>query len=346
MKEKLYLNNGYLNMEYIFNSPYTFIIIIGGRAIGKTYGALLECVQKELKFIYFRRTQIQLDESMTKETNVFKSLNMENDFEVLVKKNTKNSYRFFEEEEDVSRETITEIFRGYGMAISTFANIRGFDGSDIDILLFDEFVPEAHQMTIRNEDEAIFNIIESINRNRELKGRKPVKCIFLSNSVNLANPLFMSLGLVTRAIKMKEKGLETYTDKNRSLALIMPNHSKISESKKETALYKLTKNTSFYEAAINNEFTNNHSTNIKSRNIVEFRPLVFVGELCIYQHKYDGTIYVTTHKSGNCESYKSSDKELMIFRKNYGFLLKYVYCEKVQYENYACEYLFDKYINM
>ena len=58
---KLFTDDGYINMEAIINTKLTFIIIVGGRASGKTYGALKYCLDHDKKFILMRRTQSQID---------------------------------------------------------------------------------------------------------------------------------------------------------------------------------------------------------------------------------------------------------------------------------------------
>lgn len=79
MNKKLYSDNGYLNFDYILsqsekhNCPY--IMIVGGRAIGKTYGALKYMLEHEYKFIFMRRTQTQLDMISRPELMPFKAIN-------------------------------------------------------------------------------------------------------------------------------------------------------------------------------------------------------------------------------------------------------------------------------
>ena len=339
-KSKLYLPSGYLNYDSIIKLPVAFIIIIGGRAIGKTYGALKYVVEHDIKFIFVRRTQTQIDEIATKSLNPFKALNEDMEWNIYPKPASKNTYDFI----DATQAELKII--GKVIALSTFANIRGFDASDCDVLIFDEFIPELHQKAMRGEAEAIFNMIETINRNRELQGRKSLKCIFLSNSTACDNPLFIELGIVTLTMNLSKKGEFFYENVDRSLSIIMPKESPISEQKKNTSLYKLTKGTSFYASSIGNEFVNNNESSVISRPLREYKPLVIVGELCIYKHKNKNLLYVSGHKSGNVDTYSSSAKELSIFRKRYSRLQVYVIRGMIDYESYACEVLFDRYFDL
>ena len=50
-------------------------IIIGGRGIGKTYGALDYLIRNKKRFIYMRNTKTQIAESASEFGNPFKRLN-------------------------------------------------------------------------------------------------------------------------------------------------------------------------------------------------------------------------------------------------------------------------------
>ena len=83
------------------------------------------------------------------------------------------------------------------MALSTFGNLRGVDFSDVDMIFFDEFVPQKNARPIKAEAEAFFNLYETVNRNRELDGRPPVRVLMLSNeaaSTRRSCPRWISSG--------------------------------------------------------------------------------------------------------------------------------------------------------
>ena len=94
------------------------------------------------------------------------------------------------------------------LALSTISNVRGFDATDRDVLIYDEFIPERHERPIKDEATAFFNAIETIQRNRELEGKDPLTVLCLANANELANPLFIELKLVKRAMALIRKGIE------------------------------------------------------------------------------------------------------------------------------------------
>ena len=325
-------------MPRLFASRLPFIFVVGGRGTGKTYGAL-EYVRKQAldgkKFIYMRRTQDQVDKISQDDFSPFKSVDELTGTITTVQKMAGKTFSFIDAPSD---KTL-----GYCFALSTFAKMRGFDASDVSTLVFDEFIPEKHERAIKNEAEAFFNAVETINRNRELTGGDPLQCVLLSNANNMGNPLFLELGLVSRATKMLSKGVDTYRDEKRGLMLVIIQNSPISEAKKQTALYKLTEGSSFQKMAIDNDF-DEQCSNLRHAPLKELRPLVGVGEITIYTHKSENWLYVSTHRTGSPPTFDSSIAELNRFRMQYMWVWEAYMMRRVYFEEYLCELLLSKYL--
>ena len=334
----LFLDNGFVNMPRLFASRLPFIFVVGGRGTGKTYGALAHVRKQALdgkKFIYMRRTQDQVDKISQDDFSPFKSIDELTGTITTVQKMAGKTFSFIDAQSD---KTL-----GYCFALSTFAKMRGFDASDVSTLVFDEFIPEKHERPIKNEAEAFFNAVETINRNRELTGMEPLQCVLLSNANNMGNPLFLELGLVSRATKMLSKGVDTYRDEKRGLMLVIIQNSPISEAKKQTALYKLTEGSSFQKMAIDNDFDEKCS-NLRHAPLKELRPLVGVGEITIYTHKSENWLYVSTHRTGSPPTFSSSIAELNRFRLQYMWVWEAYMMRRVYFEEYLCELLLAKYL--
>ena len=338
MNKKLYDENGYLNMRYVIESDVPFIFVVGARGVGKTYGALKYAVENDIKHILMRRTQAQCDVISKPEFSPYKSINMDcgTDIDLSVSI-SKNSHAIM----NLSKEIP---YMGFTCALSTVSNIRGLDASDCELLIYDEFIPEKHERPLKNEASAFFNAYETFNRNRELKGKPPLKVVALANSNDMGNPLFMSLGLVLTVEKMLANGVEKWVSYDRGIAVFCVSDSKISAAKKETALYKAVgQDNEFSKMALSNEFSYDDTSREKSRRLIEYRPVVAVGELYIYRHKSNGLYYVTGHKSGNPKTYGTSSVELARFQIDYRRLWVQYMSNRIEFENYYHELLFQKY---
>ena len=341
---QIYNDDGYVNFPEILKHPAVFIFIYGGRGTGKTYGGLEYFVEEHKKFIYLRRLAAQVDIVKKDDMQPFKTLNRDKGWNIKPFPVNKYISSFYTADYTEDGRAIPA-GESYGLltSLSTFSNLRGVDGHDIDIMCLDEFIPELNEKPIKGEADAIFNAYETINRNRELNGEDPIKMLFLANSNRIDNPIFMELNLITIADTMRKKGLEYYYDKKRRMLLIDLAKSKISEEKSTTALYDLTRGTEFYNMAIKNTFLNEERGRIETKPIKEYRPVVSIGEICIYQHKSKKEYYVTGFRSGSPAKYGTGEKERERFRKHYLHIWQAYMRRNVVFEAYVYEVIFDKY---
>lgn len=347
-KNEIYLNSGYLNMEYIQSLPYTFIFIVGARGVGKTYGAIKAGLESAEPFIYMRRLQAQSDLVFNDALSPFKpvteELNKPNYYPENIK-GAKGVYGLYDHEVDENGK-MHKIgdHMALLLSLSTIANLRGFSGDRYKTLILDEFIPQKQERKISDEAGAFYNAYETINRNRELKGEKPLKAILMANSNDLANSYFIRLKIVSKLERAREKGVNFYEDKKRDFCVIMLQDSPISERKRDTALYKLTADSEYASMALSNEWQGIESTNNSSRIIIEYKAVVTVGEITIYKHKSRREYYVTTfYNSEKIPFYSSGDVALQKFRQKYQYLWREYFSDNVIFEEYYCEVLFRRY---
>ena len=104
-------------------------IIIGGRGIGKTYSALSFLLESGKPFLYLRNTDKQMSLCASAFGNPFKRVSQDLGRDITMK----SAGEIY-----VVKENDTII--GYGAALSTFENLRGVDLSNIEYVLFDEFI--------------------------------------------------------------------------------------------------------------------------------------------------------------------------------------------------------------
>lgn len=341
---KLYDDNGYVNIKEILKHPAVFIFIYGGRGTGKTYGTLQEMIDGKHKFMYLRRLASQVDLVKKKDMQIFKTLNRDRGWDINTF--TVNGYvsAYYETEYNENGKAMPKgDMLGLLSALSTFSNLRGFDASDLDVMILDEFIPEHNERPIKGEADALFNAYETINRNRELEGHPPVKLICLANANRIDNPIFMELNLVRKAEKIRKEGKDYYYDEKRKMLLIDLFKSKISEEKSHTALYELTSGSEFYNMAIKNAFINEERGRIETKRIVEYKPIVSIGEITIYKHKSKREFYVTGFRSGSPKQYTTGEKDRARFKRDYLYLWKAYMQNNVIFEEYIIQILFDKY---
>lgn len=339
MKNDLYLESGYLNVDYIMSLDYPFTFIIGARGVGKTYGVLEYIYENKEKYIHLRRTQVQADLLSSSAFQPYKQLCSDKGWNIGVNSVAKNVSGIAEIEDDIFKD-----YFGYICALSTFSNLRGFDASDVNIIFYDEFIPETTAKPIRSEYETLLNVYETVNRNRELKGCKPVKLICCANSNTIDNPYFIGLGVINKIASMQSKGRMIYKDDSRGLLIINLSKSPISQKKKNTALYRLSDNTDFGQMALENLYAGTDMSTISRERLIEYRPKVNVGEITIYLHKSKRVYYATTHKSGSPVAFSTSTDDLERYRNAYRKIFMCAYYEdRFLFEDAVSQVLFKRY---
>ena len=333
----IYLDNGYVDIKKILSYKLPFTFIVGGRGTGKTYGALKYVYENDIRFMLMRRTQAQCDLINKPEFNPYKAVCRDINAYISVKSISKYNACLMEESEDDYK------LLGYTCALSTIANMRGFDASDVKLLIYDEFIPERHERQLKNEGSAFLNAYETINRNRELTGQDPLQVLCLANAFNMANAIFMELGLVGITEKMIQKNNDVYMNKARGIMVVLLNESTISEKKKDTALYRIAGG-SYTEMALSNDFVYNDTSDIGSRNLTEYALLCTVGEISIYKHKNNREYYVSEHMTGTAPEYNSDEVGVKRYQKKQGLKLYSAYMRnRVKFESMLTKSLFELY---
>ena len=345
---QLYHESGFANIPEILKRGMPFNFVIGGRGTGKTYGALKEVAENDIRFCLMRRTQAQLDTIARVDTNPFKSgvrdLGVTWSIDPVPAGKNVYAYKqmYFTEDGSTQEGRIL----GYAIALSTVANLRGFDMSDVELLIYDEFIPESHERAIKNESDAFLNCYETINRNRELQGRKPLQVLCLANSNDFACPILVGLGLVGTVEKMIAQGKTEYVNPQKGIGIFLLTDSPVSARKETTALYRLTHGTAFHDMAIKNAFAGSEDPDVYSVDLREYAPVVSVGELCVYKHKATNIYYVSSHTSGAAGHYSGDGVDMKRFFATHRLVVMAAICGRIVYESHFAKALFLRYCGL
>lgn len=288
----LYESGGWVNIPSIASLGCWCNILIGKRQVGKTYGTLKYELENNIHFLYLRRTTTEF-EAITSdpELNPFLPLRSAG-FEADVVKSGKVTYSIgkYEYDEDGKPTKCLEKY-GIGMTLPSIANIRGFNGSQFEDVVFDEFIPEKIVVKRKAEGDALLNAYVTINGNRELQGKKPLRIWLLANAFDIASPILVELGVVDEIAKLARTGKE-WTVTNSGVFIGMPKSSAVSEKRANTAFMRhmmKNKNSKFYQMAMENKFSYNDLTAVRPMNLRGMQPAFEVAGLYCYQ--YDGNHY-------------------------------------------------------
>lgn len=304
----------------------TYNMFLGGRGIGKTYSLVDYVFGTKKQFLYVRSTERQIDLSLSPDRgNPFKRWSSDHKRNIYIKAG-KEINEIVEIKSDAEGNETTCLC-GYAVALSTFENLRGVDFSDIDIIMYDEFIQTA---PLRFDVfRAFLNMYESVNRNRELTGDEPVKVFFLANTQELNNGILAGFDLITDIEKMFLHGQKRYSRGDFYIELCQ---SSISQMKETSVLYRnLPKNHEYRREAIDNQFARNDFSGIgKIRNFREYKPLCNIDGFTIYSHKSRMSYYVNTSYSNKVPSFNSKNQKALFYRA-YGGRLSDAYARGLLY---------------
>lgn len=325
----------YTNVYEVVDKYYPDLVYFffqGGRGKGKTYSTLKESLKRispDNKLFYVRRTDRQIKACTKAITNPFKAINMKEGTDIVMKPSEDISLIL-----DMKDKDNPELL-GYGGSLSTFGNMRGADFCDVGIIFFDEWINLSPVNTLKDDAYLFFNLFETIARNREMEGKQPPVVILCSNAETINDNIIRTLKLSKPIMEIasSDKGYGTYIDKERVLYYEkLPNDGEFEKKKKDTALYKLTKGTRYYDMAVENNFTKDFFGDIKRYKLNEFNPYCAYENLYFYVHKTGGWLYATYRKC-NCPHYYH--RNFGQFKRDYGFrFMQEIEGGTIRYMNY------------
>lgn len=307
----LYLERGYINIPAIDRlagkNDVSFIVIIGGRQGGKTYGVLSLMLKENRRFILMRRTQAEADFIASGTVNPFISLGRT---DISAKKDSKYTGKILLG--DPAEDNVI----GLTMALSTVAKIRGFSGADFTDLVFDEFIPERHVVAIKDEGDAFLNAIVTISGNRELEGRPPLRVWLLANANDIGNPILSALHLTEKVDTMKLRGQELSILADRGIMLFLPKSEKLMKARNETALVRATgRDSAFFDMAFKNEFSYNDRTGVQPADLRGYTPVLSVtGRFTINRKR---GYYVSAYRRGAALEFAATEQQALNILRRY-----------------------------
>ena len=317
----IYTDAGWLDVPHIAEiadrNNISFIVMIGKRQVGKTYGVLSYLLESDKRFVLLRGVKTELEMLKRNVNSPFEKIK---GFEgrILFESETEYTASIMRLDKQ-DEETETKINIGMAAALSSVGRIRGFNGDLYTDVCYDEFIPESHLLKVRHGDDAFLNMYTTINGNRELEGRPPLRVWLLANSNNLDNDILKALNITDIVERMSLRGEESRLLKERGIMILLPDSRVITEKRKQTALFRAVGGDSkFSRMAFENEFAYNDYTDVCTKPIAEYKPLIAIGGILIHLHKADKTLYVTDKMKCNTpHNYPDTERGRMTFLKDY-----------------------------
>lgn len=185
---------------------------------------------------------------------------------------------------------------GYIIPLSCISKVKGFDLSDCDYLIFDEFIPSPWERVDRQEGKQLLDLYITISRDREHKGLPPLKLICLANPTDVNCPVFQELELADAAAEMSLKKEEYKMLRGCLLHNIqMPEAFK--EAEEKTAAIAAMSGTAWHDMTTGEGFAYNDMRMIGRQSLKGYKC-----RACIYYRNYTWYMYQKEEKWYLCRS--------------------------------------------
>lgn len=283
------------------------ICVVGGRNTGKTYSALRYTYEEKKKHVFIKRTQEDVDllcagsgenKKAIFDVSPYKALNRDFGWNVGALKIFKGLGGFYDRDDE---GTPTGAPIGYCTALSVVHKVKGYDLSECEFLIWDEFIPQPwERVNYSNEGKQIMDLFKTVERDRYHRTGKPLTLVALANATKLANPLFNVLEITDIVATMDDtKESYTYIEDRGILIHMLSDNDAFRETERHSPVYQAMKNTEWGRMAFENTFAYDDTSNVELVNLKGYRPIfkLIYKEKEYYCYTNEGQYYITDSKT-------------------------------------------------
>lgn len=299
-----YIRKDFEKFEDIFDTYYHLLkdlllyplawcyVIWSKRGAGKTYSGLWLCYYCNIKCIYIKRTDDDVDLILREDDNIdaspYKSLKRDKNIHVTAQSIDKGFGAYYEADEEGKPKRLL----CYVISFNRMKSYKGFDFSDCDFIIFDEFIPQLGERIRRVEGEQMLDLYMTVSRDRVKRGKLPLKLILFANAEQISTPVTNELEIVDDMADLTASNNSHMYIEDREIMLHHITNEEVPISEEEKiGIYKGMMGTAWFNKSFNGEFTHNDFSNVTKRTIKRSIPLIQ-----IYYRTHDYYVYFNEEK--------------------------------------------------
>lgn len=314
------------------------------RGPGKTYSSLWYAYDNSIKFIYMKRTDRDvdlitsgadrgIDFSPYKPINRDKNINVH---PVKISDGFGAFYNFNDENEPAGLPV------AYILSFNKIRQYKGFDFSDCEWIIFDEFIPMKGERLNRAEGELLLDLYMTASRDRQARGRDLLKLILFANAEEISTPVTNELEIVDHMADLNASGKTHLYIEDRQILLHHITNDEVPLLEEEkSGIYRGMYGTAWYEKSFEGLFSNNDFTNVTKRTLKRSSGYIHLhykqNDYYIYLNKETGFYYMC-YKPIRClfDFDLNRENEQKLFWLSYGIDLRYSCIEEhMKFETYS-----------
>ena len=267
-------NDGYYHFEDdLANYPQAWCYAVWSRrGPGKTYSALWWAYKNHIPFIYMKRTDddvdiitMRSDETPDFDPSPYAPINRDKGTNIKAVKihNGFGAFYNFDEEGHPEGKAVS-----YIISFNQIKKYKGFDFSSCLWICFDEFIPQAGELCRKSEGEKLLELYMTVNRDRQKRGKDPLKLVLFANAEEISTPVTNELEIVDYMSELQASGESHLYIEDREILLHHITLDEVPLKKQEmTGIYKGMYGTAWHEKAFGGSFTHNDFSNVTKRTL-------------------------------------------------------------------------------
>ena len=294
-------------------------VVYSGRGPGKTYGALRYSLAHDIPIVYAKRTKKDVNFiCKSSEYGVDRSpyAPINRDFGTNVEGKLIDDgigiFGYFDEGELIGKPA------AYILSFNGVKDIKGFELSFVDWLILDEFVPQLGEKVSKSEGEMLLSMYMTVNRDRQARGRQPLKLILFSNTDQISTAITNELDIIDHMADMDASGENIRHLKGRGILIhhITPEECPVL-LKQEGGIFKGMRGTPWAAKNLGGHFASNDFSNIVNLSTKKMRSFIRIRYkrkyIYVYRNDENGQLYMTRSKGSYIFDYdldKENDQKL------------------------------------
>lgn len=236
----------------ILSRNAVFNFIVGGRGIGKSYGAKRYVVNKFLKtgeqFILLRRYKEELGGARRTFFN-----DIGHEFPGIEFRVNGNEAQICRNPDVPKKEKVWEVC-GHFIALSQGQHVKSTSFELVRTIIFDEFIIEKGALQyLPNEAKIMLDLYSTVDRWQD-----KTRVVFLANAISITNPYFLEY-------KINPDGSEWVMRYNGFVCCHFPDNAEFSDEVKRTRFGQFISGTEYEEFSIHNKFSDNTDSMVQDK---------------------------------------------------------------------------------
>lgn len=277
-------------------------VVWSKRGPGKTYSVLWLAYYCKFPIIYMKRTDKDVHRILKEETQI----NLDASPYAPLKKDKNirvggveidDGFGAFYELDDEGQPTGRLLC--YVLSFNKVLTYKGNDFSDVELLVFDEFIPQIGERIKKAEGELLLDLYQTVSRDRLKRGRNPLKLILFANAEQISVPVTQELEIIDDMADLDASGATHLYIEDRDILLhhITDEEVPLQECEK-VGIWKGMNGTAWFDKSFGGKFVHNDFSNVMPRKLKHSKPILEVQYKThfyyIYNNEEKGTYYMTS----------------------------------------------------